>query len=199
MKKRFVILISLFLHLFPALLQAQALAGSYYDFLDATKDMPAGHDKTQLIIYRPQNSEIINEIRCFLRIEDEDGKDITYDTSKINATYEWTNSNPDVIFKYKKTYWLSGGCAMHLKLKKGKYKISFYTPIDKQNNWTYPKSDTKAFQWESNVFEYNTENPLKVIFLVPTANDNGFYNGGWYIDYKAPVYLKQQALPKRQE
>ena len=70
MKKRFVIQISLFLHLFPALLQAQALAGSYYDFLDATKDMPAGHDKTQLIIYRPQNSEIINEIRCFLRIED---------------------------------------------------------------------------------------------------------------------------------
>lgn len=199
MKKRFVILISLFLHLFPALLQAQALAGSYYDFLDATKDMPAGHDKTQLIIYRPQNSEIINEIRCFLRIEDEDGKDITYDTSKINATYEWTNSNPDEIFKYKKTYWLSGGCAMHLKLKKGKYKISFYTPIDKQNNWTYPKSDTKPFQWESNVFEYNTENPTKVIFLVPTANDNGFYNGGWYIDYKAPVYLKQQALPKRQE
>ncbi len=199
MKKRFVILISLFLHLFPALLQAQALAGSYYDFLDATKDMPAGHDKTQLIIYRPQNSEIINEIPCFLRIEDEDGKDITYDTSKINATYEWTNSNPDVIFKYKKTYWLSGGCAMHLKLKKGKYKISFYTPIDKQNNWTYPKSDTKPFQWESNVFEYNTENPTKVIFLVPTANDNGFYNGGWYIDYKAPVYLKQQALPKRQE
>lgn len=199
MKKRFVILISLFLHLFPALLQAQALAGSYYDFLDATKDMPAGHDKTQLIIYRPQNSEIINEIRCFLRIEDEDGKDITYDTSKINATYEWTNSNPDVIFKYKKTYWLSGGCAMHLNLKKGKYKISFYTPINKQNNWTYPKSDTKPFQWESNVFEYNTENPIKVIFLVPTANDNGFYNGGWYIDYKAPVYLKQQALPKRQE
>ncbi len=130
---------------------------------------------------------------------DEDGKDITYDTSKINATYEWTNSNPDVIFKYKKTYWLSGGCAMHLKLKKGKYKISFYTPINKQNNWTYPKSDTKPFQWESNVFEYNTENPIKVIFLVPTANDNGFYNGGWYIDYKAPVYLKQQALPKRQE
>lgn len=199
MKKRFVIQISLFLHLFPALLQAQALAGSYYDFLDATKDMPAGHDKTQLIIYRPQNSEIINEIRCFLRIEDEDGKDITYDTSKLNATYEWTNSNPDVIFKYNKTYWLSGGCAMHLKLKKGKYKISFYTPIDKQNNWTYPKSDTKPFQWESNVFEYNTENPIKVIFLVPTANDNGFYNGGWYIDYKAPVYLKQQALPKIQE
>lgn len=161
--------------------------------------MPADHDKTQLIIYRPQNSEIINEIRCFLKLQDEEGNDVTYDLSKVSASYEWTNSNPDVIFNYKRTYWLSGGSAMHLKLKKGKYKISFYTPTDKQNNWTYPQADTKPFQWESNVFEYDTENPAKVIFLVPTTNDNGFYNGGWYIDYKAPVYFKQQALPKRQE
>ena len=79
---------------------------------------------------------------------------------------------------------------MHLKLKKGKYKISFYTPINKQNNWTYPKSDTKPFQWESNVFEYNTENPIKVIFLVPTANDNGIYNGNNF-------YFQSISLPFR--
>lgn len=198
MKKTFVIFLNL-LFLTTVLLRAQPLEGSYYDFLDATKDMPAGHDKTQLIIYRPQNSGSINDIRCFLRLQDEEGNDVTYDKTKVSATYEWTNSNPDVIFNYKKTYWLSGGSAMHLKLKKGKYKISFYTPTDKQNNWTYPDIETKAFQWESNVFEYNTENPAKVIFLVPTTNDNGFYNGGWYIDYKAPRYLKQQALPKREE
>ena len=74
--------------------------------------------------------------------------------------------------------------AMHLKLKKGRYKISLYTPTDQQYNFTYPEADTKAFQWESNVFEYNTENPTKVIFVTPTRNDNGFYNGGWIIDYK---------------
>ncbi len=162
---------------------AQPLPGSYYDFIDATKDLPAGHDKTSLIIYRPDNTGVLNDIRCFLRIQDEEGKDITYDTSCITATYEWL-STPDIIRNYKHTYFLSGGMAMHLKLKKGRYKISLYTPTDQQNNFTYPQTGTKAFQWESNVFEYNTENPTKVIFVTPTRNDNGFYNGGWVIDYR---------------
>ena len=169
--------------LFAATLHSQPVPGSYYDFIDATKDLPAGHDKTSLIIYRPDNVGILNDIRCFLRIQDEAGNDITYDTSCITATYEWM-STPDIIRNYKHTYFLSGGMAMHLKLKKGRYKISLYTPTDQQNNFTYPQTDTKAFQWESNVFEYNTENPTKVIFVTPTRNDNGFYNGGWVIDYR---------------
>ena len=180
-------------------LAAQPVPGSYYDFVDATKDLPAGHDKTSLIIYRPDNVGVLNDIRCFLRIQDEAGQDITYDTSHITATYEWL-STPDVIRNYKHTYFLSGGMAMHLKLKKGRYKISLYTPVDQQNNFVYPESgeeartalqsgvveysQPQAFQWESNVFEYNTENPTKVIFVTPTRNDNGFYNGGWVIDYK---------------
>lgn len=180
-------------------LAAQPVPGSYYDFVDATKDLPAGHDKTSLIIYRPDNVGVLNDIRCFLRIQDEAGQDITYDTSRITATYEWM-STPDIIHKYKHTYFLSGGMAMHLKLKKGHYKISLYTPVDQQNNFVYPESGEEArtalqsgvveysqpqtFQWESNVFEYNTENPTKVIFVTPTRNDNGFYNGGWVIDYK---------------
>ena len=187
----------LFLIIVP--LAAQPVPGSYYDFIDATKDLPAGHDKTSLIIYRPDNLEVLNDIRCFLRIQDEDGKDITYDSSRITATYEWM-STPDIIRNYKHTYFLSGGMAMHLKLKKGRYKISLYTPVDKQNNFVYPESgeeartalqsgvveysQPQAFQWESNIFEYNTENPTKVIFVTPTRNDNGFYNGGWMIDYK---------------
>ncbi len=166
-----------------SLLSAQPVPGSYYDFLDATKDLPAGHDKTSLIIYRPDNIGVLNDIRCFLRLQDEAGQDITYDSSRITATYEWM-STPDIIRNYKHTYFLSGGMAMHLKLKKGRYKISLYTPTDQQNNFTYPQADTKAFQWESNIFEYNTENPTKVIFVTPTRNDNGFYNGGWVIDYK---------------
>ncbi len=176
---------------------AQPVPGSYYDFIDATKDMPAGHDKTSLIIYRPDNVGVLNDIRCFLRLQDEEGNDVTY--TACTATYEWM-STPDIIRNYKHTYFLSGGMAMHLKLKKGRYKISLYTPTDQQNNFVYPESGEEArtalqsgvveysqsqtFQWESNVFEYNTENPAKVIFVTPTRNDNGFYNGGWVIDYK---------------
>ena len=162
---------------------AQPVPGSYYDFVDATKDLPAGHDKTSLIIYRPDNTGVLNDIRCFLRIQDEEGNDITYDTSRLTATYEWL-STADIIRNYKHTYFLSGGMAMHLKLKKGRYKISLYTPVDQQNNFTYAEADVKPFQWESNIFEYNTENPTKVIFVTPTRNDNGFYNGGWIIDYR---------------
>ena len=166
-------------------LAAQPVPGSYYDFIDATKDLPAGHDKTSLIIYRPDNVGVLNDIRCFLRLEDEEGNDVTYTTTTVTASYEWM-STPDIIRNYKHTYFLSGGMAMHLKLKKGRYKISLYTPVDQQNNFTYAEADAKPFQWESNVFEYNTENPTKVIFVSPTRNDNGFYNGGWIIDYRAP-------------
>ena len=166
-------------------LAAQPVPGSYYDFIDATKDLPAGHDKTSLIIYRPDNVGVLNDIRCFLRLEDEEGNDVTYTTTTVTASYEWM-SNPDIIRNYKHTYFLSGGMAMHLKLKKGHYKISLYTPVDQQNNFIYAEADAKPFQWESNVFEYNTENPTKVIFVSPTRNDNGFYNGGWIIDYRAP-------------
>lgn len=173
----------LFLLFFFSKLTAQPVPGSYYDFIDATKDLPAGHDKTSLIIYRPDNIGVLNDIRCFLRIEDENGKDITYDKKYITASYEWV-SIPDRANNYKKKYYLSGGMAMHLKLKKGRYKISLYTPVDQQNNFVYAEADAKPFQWESNVFEYNTENPTKVIFVTPTRNDNGFYNGGWIIDYR---------------
>ena len=222
MRKKQIVMLNLFQHLFIrtrnkfsmtthkfvaatilffafSALSAQPVPGSYYDFLDATKDLPAGHDKTSLIIYRPDNVGVLNDIRCFLRIQDEEGKDITYDTSRLTATYEWL-STPDIIRNYKHTYFLAGGMAMHLKLRKGRYKISLYTPTDQQNNFVYPESgeeartalqsgkinllQQKAFQWESNIFEYDTENPTKVIFVTPTRNDNGFYNGGWVIDYR---------------
>ena len=44
---------------------------------------------------------------------------------------------------------------------------------------------------QSTTFEYNsTENPAKVIFVSPTANENGFYDGGWHIDHKAPKFFR---------
>lgn len=81
---------------------------------------------------------------------------------------------------------------MHLFLKPGKYKISVYTPSDKQ----WPSKVENKEKWVSNVFEYNTENPAKALWIVPTANENGFYDGGWWIDYKVPEWFKF-TKPKR--
>ena len=157
-----------------------------------------------LIIYRPDNSEILNDVRCWLKLEDaQTGEDVTYtkakanyefvadrkkapirDTTSISRMFKYTGEAPS--YNYKKSYYLSGGMAMHLLLQPGKYKISVYTPKD---HAIYVQTENKG-NWTSNVFEYDTENPTNVIFVSPTANDNGFYNGGWHIDYKAPSFYK---------
>lgn len=134
-----------------------------------------------LTIYRPVNTEDINEIRCWVKVEDMDGKEVTY--TDCYASYAWIDT-PNVRHHYQKTYYLSGGMAMHMTLKKGRYRISVYTPTDHLTG-LHPL-DSKM--WKSNVFEYNTENPLNVLFVSPTANDNGFYNGGWWLDYRAPEF-----------
>ena len=78
---------------------------------------------------------------------------------------------------------------MHLLLKKGSYKISFYTPKEKISAQGLSKELLKK-DWNSNTFLYDTENPAKVIFVSPTANENGFYDGGWHIDHKAPKFFR---------
>lgn len=158
------------------------------------------HNPWSLIIYRPENVGQMNDVRCWLKLEDfETGEDVTY--VKATAKYEWIpdtkvadKKNPQsftsifkldrisTFYKYKKTYFLSGGMAMHLNLKPGKYKISVYTPKDKTNLYPCDNKD----DWLSNQFVYNTENPAKVIFVIPTHTENGFYAGGWIVDYKAP-------------
>ena len=144
------------------------------------------HNPWDLIIYRPENSSTINEVRCFLKIEDMDGNDVTKDAIR-KVTYEWV-SNPRIQYTYKKKLYLSGGMAMHLNIKPGKYNISVYSE-PKDYEFVEFNFDNKG-NWESNVLYYNTDNPTKVIFIYPTANDNGFYNGGWVIDYYAPEYYK---------
>lgn len=180
---------------------SQQVPGSYYDFIEQTKNMAAGHNKTKLIIYRPQNNGELNDVPCYLKLHDFEGNDVI--NSACTAKYEWIsnhydlkksenltqifaeNKNP-VLYDYKKNYFLRGSMAMHLNLKKGKYKISFYTPADKQYNFSYSQEGTKPFEWQSNIFEYDTENPAKVIFVSPITNENGFYSGGWQIQYKSP-------------
>ena len=143
-----------------------------------------GPDPWSLIIYRPENNGDMNTVRCWLKLEDaETGEDVTY--TKAKATYEWV-SIPNVKNKYSKAYFLSGGMAMHLILAPGKYKISVCTPKDRTDFFECENTG----DWQSNVFEYDTANPTNVIFVVPTANENGFYNGGWHIDYRAPKFYK---------
>lgn len=144
---------------------------------------------TPLIIYRPENNHPLNEIRCYIKIEDENGNDVTYTCG--NGFYSWTNM-PNRYFAYKKKYYLSGGMAFHININNGKYKITVYTPKEDQQNF---ECENKS-QWNSNTFEYDTENPINVIFVVPTVNENQFYNGGWYIDYKAPKFFKF-TIPKQ--
>ena len=156
------------------------------------KDEPLHHNPWELIIYRPENAGDMNDVRCYLKVEDaETGEDVTY--TKLKATYEWV-SIPDVANPYQNIYYLDGGMAMHINIKSGKYKIQVYTPFEKQNG-VYTTNTSKE-TWNSNIFEYDTANPAKVIFVCPTANDNGFYDGGWHIDYKAPKWFKF-TKPKR--
>lgn len=206
-KLDFVLLVFIFFCSFC--LYSQRIPGSYYDFIEQTQNMKANHNSSSLIIYRPENTNQLNEIRCFFKLEDMNGNDVTYEKSICSATYEWvtwrsdlskiTKKNPKElsyvfernnqgeVLKYQKRYFLSGGIAMHLNLKKGKYRISVYTPIENQNGFKY-STDTKSFEWKSNSFFYDTENPTKVIFVSPTFTENGFYAGGWKIDYKAPKH-----------
>lgn len=142
------------------------------------------HAPWSLIIYRPENSKEMNEVRCQLRLIDgETGEDVTYTTAKAN--YSWI-SRPKEGIPYQRTYYLSGGMAMHLLLKPGKYKISFYTQKDRQTDIFSAEQQRQ----ESNEFFYDTGNPAKVIFVSPTANENGFYDGGWFISEKAPRYFQ---------
>ena len=146
------------------------------------------HNPWELIIYRPQNNGDLNYVRCWIKLTDaESGEDVTY--TKAKATYEWA-SIPDRINYYQKTYYLDSGMAAHFNLQKGKYIITVYTPKDKAGYFTSQNPCGNEDDWISNEFYYDTENPTKVIFVIPTADDNGFYNGGWYIDYKAPGYFK---------
>lgn len=162
------------------------------------------HEPWSLIIYRPENSEGMNLVRCWLKLEDaETGEDVTY--SKAKAKYEWIpdtivikKKRPDLLknffkpnrlstfYEYQKSYYLSGGMAMHLTLQKGKYKISLYTP---KNEHAFFECSNKD-DWTSNVFYYDTENPKKVIFVSPAANDNGFYKGGWLITEEEADFYK---------
>ena len=143
-KLDFILLVFIFFCSFC--LYSQRIPGSYYDFIEQTQNMEVNHNSSSLIIYRPENTNQLNEIRCFFKLEDMNGNDVTYEKSICSATYEWvtwrsdlskiTKKNPKElsyvfernnqgeVLKYQKRYFLSGGIAMHLNLKKGKYTVN---------------------------------------------------------------------------
>ncbi len=143
------------------------------------------HLSYSLEIYRPENYGEMNTIPCFLEITDTEGNDAT--SSIISISYSWYNelqNNPKRHHKYFEGCFL-GGTVIHLQMKKGTYHISIYTPVDKQGSYKNISNN----DWKSNTFVYTVDSPaLKVIFISPTANENGFYSGAWHIDYKAPKF-----------
>lgn len=138
------------------------------------------HSPWSLIIYRPENSYHINEKPCYLSfIDSKTNEEVSF--TKIKANYSWIDK-PKKAYSYKRSYYLYGGMIMHLNLKEGIYKIAIKNP--EYNN------DKTQNQFISNIFEYNTKNPTKVLFLIPEVNENGFYTEKWIISYKAPKYYK---------
>lgn len=164
----------------------------------------------ELIIYRPQNSDNINLVRCWVKIEDEKGNDVTYTAAR--AAYAYMD-RPKELRWYQRSFFLEGGMACHLYLntsKGEKYRISVYTP--KKHVEDFPLPENLKTDWDSTVFEYDSSkiensvdkdyNPLKVVFVYPSADENWFYTPHWNIDYKAPTYLRnrdpQFTKPKRE-
>lgn len=147
------------------------------------------HNPWSLIVYRSENDFRLNDIRSYVKITDEEGNDAfevgENGAPKAKAFYEWV-SEPGVYYGYQRKPYLRGGMALHLNLKKGKYKISVYTP---EEDLEYFEGNAKG-AWVSDEFLYDTENPLKVIFVYPDADENGFYSGKWYVSWKAPKWWK---------
>lgn len=151
-----------------------------------------------VILYRPSNFGALDDIRCFLRIEDENGNDITY-TQKCWANYSWIDM-PRRRHPYQQSYFLTGGMAMHIHLVSGTYTFYLYTPVEEQHPlYLGALHIPTEGEWQSEPFVYDTnDKQLRVIFVSPTANQNGFYTGGWHIDYRAPRFY-MYTKPYRKE
>ncbi len=105
----------------------------------------------ELIVYRPQNTQNINLVRCWIKIQDEDGNDVTQTVARASYAYM---DRPNVRFWYQKSFYLDGGMACHLYLNRGKYKISVFTPKNQVEG--FPIAKRLQTDWDSTVFEYDS-------------------------------------------
>ena len=140
-----------------------------------------------LEIYRPENYGALNEVPCLLRIVDSEGNDAAEQIKDISFSwfYDMQHKHRWIHRYYRGCF--TGGTIVHLDMKPGIYRISVYTPAEMQD--IYTSENENGGDWKSNEFVYDTSAPaLKVIFVSPTANDDGFYNGGWQVSHRAPSY-----------
>ena len=144
------------------------------------------HSPWELVIYRPLNKGDINDVRCYLVLEDAQTGEIVTKTALRKASYQYT-SDLNTAYFYQRDPYLCGDMMMILNIKPGKYWISLWTPKDKAAFLENPKPRR---DWNSNRLYYNTDNPIKALFVRPTKNDNGFYDGSWEISTKAPQFWK---------
>lgn len=150
-----------------------------------------------LHIYRPENKSPLNTVPCLIRVTDLDGNDAS--AAVTHLSYNWYYELRHLDWrgepKRQNTYFngcFTGGVVVHLLTKPGIYRISVYTPAAYQQGL----GDGER-TWESNAFTYDTRNKPNVIFVSPTANDNGFFSGGWHIDHRAPRFW-QYTKPYRE-
>ena len=95
-----------------------------------------------LIIYRPENSKNINDLRCYIKIENENGEDIS---EKIPAWFEFV-SEKGKFSRFKKKPYLLGGMAAHVFLGTGKFKISVYTTKEDAEGFSLPEKIKKEWK-----------------------------------------------------
>ena len=152
----------------------------------------------ELVVYRPQNSADINAVRCWIRVEDMDGNDVTYKNARASFAYM---NRPDELSWYRRSFYLEGGMACHLYLDPGKYRISVYTPKSHVECFSLPERlrtdwDSDSFVYDSGIIENSVDkddaNLLRVIFVSPVADENWFYKPRWHVDYRAPSYLRNR-------
>lgn len=152
----------------------------------------------ELVVYRPQNSADINAVRCWIRVEDMDGNDVTYKNARAAFAYM---DRPDELSWYRRSFYLEGGMACHLYLDPGTYRISVYTPKSHVECFSLPERlrtdwDSDSFVYDSGIIENSVDkddaNLLRVIFVSPVADENWFYKPRWHVDYRAPSYLRNR-------
>jgi len=127
-------------------------------------------------IHRAENNGRMNVIPCVIELQkftgtnNEDVKLLDYSVLGLDGKKEKRLDDKGRIF-------IIGGDHAFLKVEKGKYRISVYTPTEYQEKYVPNNTDT----WKSNSLDMNiVDNKKFVLSVEPTVND-GEYNGGWTI------------------
>lgn len=156
-----------------------------------------------LEIYRPENYGELNTKPCKLIVRDADGNDASDKIRHISYSWYYELPRPAFSAQPKKlhTYFngcFSGGVVVHLIMEPGVYRISVQAAESASADESAAAESAaadKGNEWTSNEFLYDSTAPFpegkpRVIWVVPCANDNGFFNGSWRVEAKSPEFYK---------